>query len=484
LGQIYYIQGTEILKDAKSEYTATLDALEKLFAYNQIGSELFEQFEAGPIPLSQFFEYLNKVSSNAFREVESDFNSIESNFKNALSKFNEISPIDPYYIDACVRKSEIYASLGRYEESLAEYKKVEQGGLDRLQDIDPIGDAGPLGAQDSSGKENQDKLRQIVFQIAKLRYEVQGTPTESALPAAHSAAQASTEQPISPEEIILGLVKARKAFLTQQQQKRQNKAIAAWYGFFEEDLYGFLLTEFYKEIGWQSEALRVFNEENNAARPWIESDQELYREVSKQIKKLKVQIDEMNMADILFDVESDIPARIQLINTDIGVTPKEMRFSFLQRWPVVDFMGNMTKKHEVMPIGNYIAVINIKNMEVKKNNTIPFNIQYEYGLGNVLSLLQKAELDLMFTKSNPFKLSPEEYEYNHENNSLLNKVNHKPYSFSGGEEIQMHLKSEWLRIRDSDINYKIIISRFQVDVPIIPKILSLLLISLPPFILR
>jgi hypothetical protein len=147
-------------------------------------------------------------------------------------------------------------------------------------------------------------------------------------------------------------------------------------------------------------------------------------------------------------------------------------------------MGNMTKKHEVMPIGNYIAVINIKNMEVKKNNTIPFNIQYEYGLGNVLSLLQKAELDLMFTKSNPFKLSPEEYEYNHENNSLLNKVNHKPYSFSGGEEIQMHLKSEWLRIRDSDINYKIIISRFQVDVPIIPKILSLLLISLPPFILR
>jgi len=466
----WYSIGEAKLNEAKEAYQKSSNQLDRMFEGLKVSKNYVAQlFESGPLSMSEFFDNLNGTYKGAFGQISLAYERAPRAFESALEAFDSALAKDQTYVDAHVRKSEIYAWLRRIDDAVAALEKAEQLGLEKLRHIDLL----------------SDELTQIVFHIAGLATsqlyllpenssagsQAQGAERAQGTATTIAGIKNTVGDIKSIETPILDLVKTRRSVLVQRIQNETSDAklaelrtLEAMYGFGQAEQNGFLLPEFYKQIGWQSEANFIYKSEFEAAQSWLESNPELYSQATVKIVQLGQEIEAMNTIPLSFEIDEAIPARVQLLKLDdYLIQSEELLFSFLPDWSRVDFIGNITQKRRWLHEGSYSVLINIPEITIQQKDQLPFSAQFKYGFGNIIPLLKGAYLTLTLigqdSTLSSFKLSPEEYVYDETNHALLNAKTHQLYRLEAQARCQIRLVSEILLRAAPDRNYVVGIQR-------------------------
>jgi tetratricopeptide (TPR) repeat protein len=458
--------------------------------YGLTRNQLAEFFESGGLTLPKFFDKLEETSQDTttFQAIAMEFTRTKDSFESALAAYDQAIELNPSFVDAYVKKAEIYAEMRRFKESLEAYRKAEEIGFNLLTEIDLL----PLENQSASGELISGELTWVAKQIAKLCSEQLSpllepkAPTKVSGTAALPAPQKTIHKPKAlvnevntPDELLAPLMMAREVRLEQllsnsntKEEERQELANL-------KAMNDFLLAEFYQELGWKTDALNHYNQ---ALAKWQEIFQnypQLYSKAELKIRELGDKIAMMKATNLSFEIDEGPEVNIQLIPTrDRLFSGDDILFSLLPSGSTVSFSGNVTQKNVWISIDSqeansrtYSLVITMPNIEVKAKDQMPFEVRFK-SRGNVEHLLEKKAQEIAFEPLasekplHPLRLSREkdDFTYDSQTYHLLNNRTKQRYPIDEGS-YKVQVVSEILLRSDPTLGYTITITPLKGEGP-------------------
>ena len=397
LGRRALLQGRNVpsVAEASAEAEARLNTG---LQANKVTRIVLEEMFEFPAPLNGFLEQLEKkFEYKEFSFVKDRYWLVSSKLETANKNFEQAIALHPRLLDAYFEKIRISLDMDWRTEVIRLYETARLLPIETLTpepdrgvfDLDPLG---PV-------------VEQAMFRVAGIYYEEQdlvrdirrtlenaGQPAVQAETAIDSTAEAQEPEAI---RLIQKFMADRSAILDQYRPQVEGNEEMMTALDNQEIWNRFVLTRFYREIGWKDQADRTFEKEKQKLGPKLTFERERYGFVSAELDQLERQIASMKQTvTVNFQVLGDLVSKLgmrakaaffpQAASANIPVSTEDLEIRMIPgRRSDVAFKKEVatdlvTSQSISLPEGLYTVRVELPVVPLQKENEFPLRFVHMF----------------------------------------------------------------------------------------------------------